>query len=220
MQRTKRSRRRVARRRLVRRRHGACAIQPPTRAKSSLAPPRRSAAPSAFRRSNDAPARLRARPVSRRRQPDHDRADGAREDDDHHGLRARHRSRERPHARAREAVARVRVRRGGDDGRAARSTRRSTATSRSTSRPAVPLGVFRSEVATRRRMELLANPIVAVRAALDSRSRVANRRTEGAATLVDVTTAAGDTFTLAVTTADGLAALGAVGRARTRTSAT
>ena len=48
-----------------------------------------------------------------------------------------------------------------------------------------------SEVATRRRMELLANPIVAVRAALDSRSRVANRRTEGAATLVDVTTAAG-----------------------------
>ena len=53
-------------------------------------------------------------------------------------------------------------------------------------------------------MELLANPIVAVRAALDSRSRVANRRTEGAATLVDVTTAASNTFTLAVTTATGL----------------
>ena len=61
-----------------------------------------------------------------------------------------------------------------------------------------------SEVATRRRMELLANPIVAVRAALDSRSRVANRRTEGTATLVDVTTAAGETFTLAVTTSTGL----------------
>ena len=69
------------------------------------------------------------------------------------------------------------------------------------------------EVATQRRMELLANPIVAVRAALDSRSRVANRRTEGAATLVDVTTAASNTFTLAVTTADGPPALGTVGGA-------
>ncbi len=60
------------------------------------------------------------------------------------------------------------------------------------------------EAATQRRMELLANPIVAVRAALDSRSRVTNRRTEGAATLVDVTTAASSAFTLAVTTATGL----------------
>jgi glyoxylase-like metal-dependent hydrolase (beta-lactamase superfamily II) len=60
------------------------------------------------------------------------------------------------------------------------------------------------EAATQRRMELLANPIVAVRAALDSRSRVSNRRTEGAATLVDVTTATGNAFTLAVTTATGL----------------
>ena len=61
-----------------------------------------------------------------------------------------------------------------------------------------------SEVATRRRMELLANPIVAVRAGLDSRSRVTNRRTEGVATIVDVTTAVNDTFTLAVTTSTGL----------------
>ena len=60
------------------------------------------------------------------------------------------------------------------------------------------------EVATQRRMELLANPIVAVRAALDESSRVANRRTEGAATLVDVTTASSSMFTLAVTTATGL----------------
>jgi glyoxylase-like metal-dependent hydrolase (beta-lactamase superfamily II) len=61
-----------------------------------------------------------------------------------------------------------------------------------------------SEVAMRRRMELLANPIVAVRAALDERSRVANRRTEGAATLVDVVTASGERFTLAVTASTGL----------------
>ena len=61
-----------------------------------------------------------------------------------------------------------------------------------------------NEVATRRRMELLANPIVAVRAALDSRSRVANRRTEGTATLVDVATASGERFTLAVVTSTGL----------------
>jgi glyoxylase-like metal-dependent hydrolase (beta-lactamase superfamily II) len=61
-----------------------------------------------------------------------------------------------------------------------------------------------AETAMRRRMELNANPIVAVRAALDSRSRVSNRRTEGAATLVDVVTAAGESFTLAVTTSTGL----------------
>jgi len=56
-----------------------------------------------------------------------------------------------------------------------------------------------SEVAMRRRMELLANPIVAVRAALDPGSRVTNRRAEGGATLVDVATASGERFTLAVT---------------------
>jgi glyoxylase-like metal-dependent hydrolase (beta-lactamase superfamily II) len=61
-----------------------------------------------------------------------------------------------------------------------------------------------SEVAMRRRMELLANPIVAVRAALDSGSRVSDRRADGAATLVDIATAAGETFTLAVTTSTGL----------------
>jgi glyoxylase-like metal-dependent hydrolase (beta-lactamase superfamily II) len=61
-----------------------------------------------------------------------------------------------------------------------------------------------SEVAVRRRMELLAHPIVAVRAALEPRATVANRRSEGAATLVDVTTAGGEKFTLAATTATGL----------------
>jgi glyoxylase-like metal-dependent hydrolase (beta-lactamase superfamily II) len=61
-----------------------------------------------------------------------------------------------------------------------------------------------SEVAMRRRMELLANPIVAVRAALDSRSRVTNRRTEEQATLVDVVAPGGEAFTLAVTTATNL----------------
>lgn len=61
-----------------------------------------------------------------------------------------------------------------------------------------------SEVALRRRMELLANPVVAVRAALDPQSRLTNLRDEGAATLVDVATAAGETFTLGV---DGATAL-------------
>ena len=60
------------------------------------------------------------------------------------------------------------------------------------------------EVAQRRRMELIANPIVAVRAALDTNSRVTNRRTEGGATLVDVVTAAGERFTLAVAASTGL----------------
>jgi glyoxylase-like metal-dependent hydrolase (beta-lactamase superfamily II) len=55
-----------------------------------------------------------------------------------------------------------------------------------------------SQVAAQRRMELLANPIVAVRAALDPRSRLTGFRSEAAATLVDVTTATGETFTLAV----------------------
>jgi glyoxylase-like metal-dependent hydrolase (beta-lactamase superfamily II) len=61
-----------------------------------------------------------------------------------------------------------------------------------------------SETAMRRRMELLANPIVAVRQALDRRSRVTNRRTEGAATLVDVTTVSGESFTFAATESTGL----------------
>lgn len=61
-----------------------------------------------------------------------------------------------------------------------------------------------AEAAQRRRMELLANPIVAVRTALDGNSRVSNRRTEESATLVDVATAAGDTFTLAITVSTGL----------------
>ena len=54
-----------------------------------------------------------------------------------------------------------------------------------------------AEAAARRRMELLANPVVAVREALDSRSRLANPRTEGTLALLDVTTAANDTFTIA-----------------------
>ena len=61
-----------------------------------------------------------------------------------------------------------------------------------------------SEVASRRRMELLANPLVAVRSALDSRSRLSNRRSEGTATLVDVVTTGGDAFTLAVTSSTKL----------------
>ena len=54
-----------------------------------------------------------------------------------------------------------------------------------------------AEAAARRRMDLLANPIVAVREALDARSRLTNRRTEGTATLLDVTTAANEKFTIA-----------------------
>lgn len=60
-------------------------------------------------------------------------------------------------------------------------------------------------VARARRMEMHAHPIVAVRAALDPKNRVANRRTQGALQLVDVTLAQGDTFTLAVN-ASGLPA--------------
>ena len=47
-------------------------------------------------------------------------------------------------------------------------------------------------------MELLANPLLAVRAALDSRSQLRNRRVDGDSTLVDVTLATGQEFTLAV----------------------
>ena len=59
-------------------------------------------------------------------------------------------------------------------------------------------------VARARRMEMHAHPIVAVRAALDPKSRVANRRTEDRLLLADVTIAQGDTFTLAVDGTSGL----------------
>lgn len=59
-------------------------------------------------------------------------------------------------------------------------------------------------VAQRRRMELLAIPVVAVRSALDSSSRINNRRSEAGLELVDVETAGGDFFTLAVDPRDGL----------------
>jgi glyoxylase-like metal-dependent hydrolase (beta-lactamase superfamily II) len=58
--------------------------------------------------------------------------------------------------------------------------------------------------AMRRRMELLANPLVALRAALDSRSTLSARRYEGANSLVDVTTTDGAEFTLAVDDETGL----------------
>ena len=49
-----------------------------------------------------------------------------------------------------------------------------------------------------RRVELLHHPITIVRAALDPAATLANRRAEGNEQLVDVTTAVGDTVTLAV----------------------
>ena len=49
-----------------------------------------------------------------------------------------------------------------------------------------------------RRIELLHHPITIVRAALDPAARVSNLRTDGGDQLVDVTTATGDTLTLAV----------------------
>lgn len=52
--------------------------------------------------------------------------------------------------------------------------------------------------AQRRRMELLANPVMAVRTALAAGSSVSNRRDEAGLTLVDVRTAAGEDFSLAV----------------------
>jgi glyoxylase-like metal-dependent hydrolase (beta-lactamase superfamily II) len=55
-----------------------------------------------------------------------------------------------------------------------------------------------STVARTRRMELLANPVVIVRTALDPATTVTNRRAEGALDLVDVTVPSGDTLTLAV----------------------
>ena len=49
-----------------------------------------------------------------------------------------------------------------------------------------------------RRMELLAHPIVAVRAALDPKAKLANRRTGLGLAQVDVTVPSGDMFTLAI----------------------
>ena len=53
-------------------------------------------------------------------------------------------------------------------------------------------------VANDRRAELLQHPVTAVRAALDPMAKLANPRTEGAESLVDVTTASGQAFTLAI----------------------
>lgn len=55
-------------------------------------------------------------------------------------------------------------------------------------------------VAADRRAELLHHPVPAVRAALAPMARLANPRTEGAESLVDVTSASGQAFTLAVDT--------------------
>lgn len=49
-----------------------------------------------------------------------------------------------------------------------------------------------------RRVELLHHPITAVRAAMDPGARLTSPRTDGGERLVDVTTAAGDAFTLAI----------------------
>ena len=49
-----------------------------------------------------------------------------------------------------------------------------------------------------RRVELLHHPITVVRAALNPTAKLANPRTEGALQLVDITTAPGDTVTLAI----------------------
>ena len=55
-------------------------------------------------------------------------------------------------------------------------------------------------VANDRRVELLHHPLTAVRAARDPMAKLANPRTEGAESLVDVTTASGQAFTLAIDT--------------------
>jgi glyoxylase-like metal-dependent hydrolase (beta-lactamase superfamily II) len=52
--------------------------------------------------------------------------------------------------------------------------------------------------ATERRVEFLHHPLTAVRAALDPMARLANPRTEGSESLVDVTTSSGQAFTLAI----------------------
>ena len=53
-------------------------------------------------------------------------------------------------------------------------------------------------VAGDRRLELLHHPVTAIRAALDPMAMLANARTEGSESLVDVTTADGRKFTLAI----------------------
>lgn len=53
-------------------------------------------------------------------------------------------------------------------------------------------------VANDRRVEILHHPLTAVRAALDPMAVLANARTEGGDSLVDVTSAAGQRFTLAI----------------------
>jgi hypothetical protein len=58
--------------------------------------------------------------------------------------------------------------------------------------------------ARQRQMELLAQPLMAVRAALDSTSKLANVRKQGELTLLDVTTAKGHEFTLALRNDDHL----------------
>ena len=55
-----------------------------------------------------------------------------------------------------------------------------------------------------RRMELLHHPLAAVRAALDPMAKLTNPRTEGGQSMVDVTTASGTSFTLAVDAATKL----------------
>ena len=60
------------------------------------------------------------------------------------------------------------------------------------------------ETALTRRMDMLSMPLVAVRAALDNDSMIGNRRMQDGLTLVDVTTADGAEFTLAVNNDTGL----------------
>jgi Metallo-beta-lactamase superfamily len=54
------------------------------------------------------------------------------------------------------------------------------------------------QAARERRIEMLHHPVTIVRAALDPAAKVTNRRLEGNEQLVDITTAKGDSFTLAV----------------------
>jgi len=53
-------------------------------------------------------------------------------------------------------------------------------------------------VANDRRVQILHTPLTAVRAALDPMARLVNPRTEGGESLIDVTTAGGQSFTLAI----------------------
>jgi len=57
-----------------------------------------------------------------------------------------------------------------------------------------------------RRMDMLADPVVIVRTALDPKARLGNVRTEGPLQLVDVTIPEGDTLTLAINSATSLPA--------------